>query len=491
MGDLVLSGGGLTTVGTDEMLEHARVLSALATNAEGWGRRLSAQTLALEAPASGSAFWSLRRDDAATRAHAAVSLLRQAGASAGTLSRAVTQSAENYGRAERTAKHLAGEADGLLGWLIGMSLASPATILIITATALTGAVGFGVSAWFTGSANASFAQLGKRVRSSGLLSDPRFVSLVGRAISASDNVMLGSAHVPLPIVRALDDDKTGWFGLRGAGRTLIALAGPTLLKETAVSVHRWNGKNASRAAAAPAGFEDLAERIPKSAEGKPQVRLESYAVPGEDRPRWVVYVGGTVDTGFVAAGEPWDDTANVQGVAQLDPGSVRATLDAMRDAGAKPGDKVFAVGYSQGGIVATDVVRQGGFTNGGLVTFGSPTGQMDVPAEVPNVAVEVKEDLIPHLGGEPRDAAHGGLDRVLVRRSIYDDSPPPADELLPAHALSNYRETAAMMDGASDPRLAGMRDHLAAFTGGATPDVSSWRADRVAPGVSGEPGVAR
>lgn len=474
-GDITLSGGGLTSVGTDEMLEHTRSLSVLA-------RRLDNSVATLLSPAtlpSGGRYspqW--RAGDPEVHLLWAGTALRDAHEAAAHLAVALEDAAEGYGRTERAVQRLSTVGSAVLGWVFGF--ASPVEFLALVVAALGAAAGFAAMTLVTGSPRASVETLALAVRRSGLLSNPVFVAAVRAAVSSVDDAMLGAARLPLPLTLTLDDDATGWFGLHGAAGVVVGLAGPRLLKETLVAV----AQTGSATARGPTGFADLAARIPPAGVGKPQVRIERYE--GFDgSPRWIVYAGGTVDTGLSPAGEPWDDTSNVQGIAQLDPGSVRATLAALREAGARPGDAVLSVGYSQGGIVATDVVREGGFTNAGLVTFGSPTGQLAVPTAAPDVAVEISEDLIPALGGEPRDSAHGGLERVLVRRGIYDlegaadRHPPPTGDMLPAHALSNYADTARLMDASTDPRLAGMRERIDAFTGAAPPQVSLWRADRV------------
>lgn len=478
MSDLILSGGGLTSVGTDEMLEHERVLRRLAGHLDEW---IATMLSPAAVPARHSPQW--RAGDPEVYLLWARTALREAQQLAASLASSLAEAAEGYGRTERAVQRLSTTASAVLGWIFG--LAAPVEIVAFVVAVLGAGAGFGALTALTGSPRSGLETLVAAVRHSGVLSSPLFVAAVRGAVSSVDDAMLGAAWLPLPVTLALDDDASGWFGTVTAAGIVVGLAGPRLLKETPVHVARV----ASPTARGATGFGDLAERIPPSGVGKPQVRIERY--PGQDRPRWIVYAGGTVDTGIRTAREPWDDTSNVQGIAQLDPGSSRATLAALREAGARPGDPVLCVGYSQGGIVATDVVRDGGFANAGLVTFGSPTGQMQVPPGVPNVAVEVTEDLIPALGGEPRDAAHGGLERVLVRRGIYDTRhPPPSTEMLPAHALDNYAQTARLMDGSSDPRLAGMRQRIDEFTGGAVPEVSLWRAERVSAASQGAPAAA-
>jgi hypothetical protein len=491
MGDITVSGGGSTKVATGELLEHATQLRRLRVSIDDWERALRSAPV-LPADRTPAPQW-MPGDPEPCLLEAGAALHRAAELSS-ELSRALERAAENYGWVERTASGLSEASGAVVGWMAGTF--APVIVLWLLGPASLLAGGFALSTLVTGSPAASWRGLGSWIsRQRGVLSDPAFVTFVRSLVSSADDTMLGFVGVPLPLALAVDDRGLRLFGVRGAARTVIGLAGHRALKETPVTVRQVPVAVAAvpadsapadsvPAASAPAasapplrGFGDLAGRIPPGGADAPQLRIEKYETSGA-APHWVVYCGGTVDTGLTATGEPWDNTSNIQGVAELNPSSVRATLQAMKDAGIKPGDPVLAVGYSQGGIVATDVIRQGGFTNAGLVTFGSPTGQMVVPAGVPNVAVEIREDLVPALGGEPRQADRGGLERIVVRRSIYEDRPPPTDEVLPAHNIRNYRETAAIMDASSEDRVAGMREAIVDFARGEKASVTLWRADR-------------
>ncbi|MEO8907553.1 MAG: hypothetical protein ABI310_05690, partial [Microbacteriaceae bacterium] len=390
---------------------------------------------------------------------------------AGNLDRA----AEAYGRVERAAAAAAETGGSLAAYALGAS--APLIALLMAASLPGWVVAFGGASLITGSPATTARGLSRWLAAhQGLLRNPAVVSFVRQAVSATDSAILGAVGVPYPVARALDDGATGLFGLRGAAATVVAFAGPVALNETPVTVSRV--PTASTRASAPAGFRDLAERVPSSTPGGPQVRVERYDV-GAARPHWVVYVAGTVDTAFVPGSEPWDDTSNLNGVAGLSAGSVRATEQALQAAGAQPGDAVLPVGYSQGGIAATSLATSSQYSTPALVTFGSPTGGVGVPSGVTDVAVEHRDDLIPALGGNQRAA--GAESRILVERTSYD-APPPLDESpLVAHSLDNYAVTAKQMDASSDPRLIGARNALAAFTGGNEAQVSLWRGDRVAP----------
>ncbi|MDQ1582975.1 MAG: hypothetical protein QOF36_1029 [Microbacteriaceae bacterium] len=467
-------------VATGELLEHAAQLRRLSVSIDDWQRTLWSAP-ALLAGAAPAPQWR-PGDPEPCLLEAGAALHRAAGISSG-LSRALDRAAETYGWAERAAAGLTEQGGAIIGWSAGKF--APVMLVWLLGVASTAAASFALSTLVTGSPAASWRGLSSwAARQRGVLSDPALVAFARVLVSSADDAVLGFAGVSLPVTLAVDDRGLGWFGVRGTVRAVIGVAGHDALKETPVVVRRVGVTEAPAVAALaapaepPRGYADLAERIPPGGAAAPQLRIEKYETPGSP-PHWVVYCGGTIDTGLTPAGEPWDNTSNLHGVGEVDPGSVRATLQAMKDAGIKPGDPVLAVGYSQGGIVATDVVRQGGFTNAGLVTFGSPTGQMVVPAGVPNVAVEINEDIVPVLGGEPRQADRGGLDRVVVRRSIYDVHPPPTDEVLPAHNIRNYRETAAIMDASHEERVAGVREAIAEFASGDAASVTLWRADRV------------
>lgn len=71
------------------------------------------------------------------------------------------------------------------------------------------------------------------------------------------------------------------------------------------------------------------------------------------------------------------------------------------------------------------------------------------------MAVEHTDDLVPALGGN-RIAPEA----VLVRRQVFAADGVPSDTVLPAHELSRYRETAAMLDGVRDERSGPFLDRL-------------------------------
>ena len=265
------------------------------------------------------------------------------------------------------------------------------------------------------------------------------------------------------------------------------LPGPEL-EETPVTVSpvRVGSRDA---AAAPAGFTDLARRIPQAGDGSPQLRVERYELPGGEV-HWIVYSAGTAEWSPVPGTDPWDLTSDVVGVAGGSAGSSRAAVLALKAAGWRPGEPVIPVGHSQGGIVATDLATSGLAATPLLVTFGSPTAGVRLPPGVTDVAVEHSDDPVPALGGSPRALAD---QRLLVREAAPAPASVPGQRTsaLGAHAMSGYRQTAREMDASSDDRLAAARGTLRQFTGGQKAQVTFWRGERVSAGRPGGSGDGR
>ena len=248
----------------------------------------------------------------------------------------------------------------------------------------------------------------------------------------------------------------------------------------------------ARPVAAPEGVRGLAERIPRAKAGEPQVRIERYG--SADAPSWIVYVGGTIDWHPEPTTEPWDLTSNVVAVAEEQAGSYRAVVDAMAQAGIGPDDPVTQVGHSQGGLIAAEVAATEKFNTVAVLTFGAPAGQVPVPAAIPMLAVAHTDDIVPALGGTANDATADGNAHLLVRRELYGETPVPVDVPLPAHRMTTYAETAALIDESNDPRIvaftAGIAAAIAVAPAGSAPPVpaSASAVGPVSPGSSASAG---
>jgi len=240
----------------------------------------------------------------------------------------------------------------------------------------------------------------------------------------------------------------------------------------------------------PGGIGDLADRVPRGDDGS-QIRIERYGTAHD--PRWIVYIGGTVDFGLVAAEQPADMTNNLHGIADdsaLDALRIagaesgageRAVREAMCEAGVGAGDPLLAVGYSGGGVVAARLASDPELNAVGAVNLGGPVASAPTREGVGLLSIEHEEDLVPATGG----AGQPSPDRVTVSRTVLEPGR-EYEAVFPAHELARYRQTAAMVDASEEARLASFRSLVGEVTGGAGGTRSDWVATRdLSPSTTG------
>ncbi|MEO8261376.1 MAG: hypothetical protein ABI566_02305 [Pseudolysinimonas sp.] len=285
-----------------------------------------------------------------------------------------------------------------------------------------------------------------------LITSPAFVEAV-RATSMSLDETAGSALGLPPGVAGVVAAAAGFTGVQAGAAYLIAAGRPLgLFREGPIHVDR---VSTAQTTSAPEGSLERLARVPEG----DQVRIERYDAPGEP-PRFVVYVGPTETFSPLATDEPWDLTSNVQGVAGLDAGSLRATRAAMIDAGIRGTDQVQLVGFSQGGLVATRVAASGEWNVVGLETYGAPAGGIELPDGLAGMAVRNTDDFVPALAGPQ-------LDNHLLqieRQAFTPGSSIPTDLPAPAHQRSAYAATAAVIDQASSQAVREQVAAMDAFT---------------------------
>lgn len=312
-----------------------------------------------------------------------------------------------------------------------------------------------------------------------VITSPEFATLVRRVVSNTDDAVLGASGLPPWVPMVLGEQGIGILGVSTSAGVLIAAGSASpgrAFHETPVRVER---VSETVTATPPSGAEQRLERVP----AEEQVRIERYTVPGEP-PRYVVYVAPTQTFSPIADGEPWDLTSNVAGVAGLPAGSIRATEQAMADAGIAADSEVVLVGFSQGGLVADAVAASGKWNTVGLETYGDPGGGIELPDGIHGVAVRHSDDFVVATGGPQQPT-----DRTIVERRAYPEgSPIPTDLPVPAHQRRAYAETARLLDAAESPEVRAELDALDAFTHdytskeGSQITTFSYRADRVPTG---------
>ncbi|MCU1579920.1 MAG: hypothetical protein JWP19_2124 [Rhodoglobus sp.] len=296
--------------------------------------------------------------------------------------------------------------------------------------------------------------------SNGLLTNPLAVGIIRDATMSVDDSVMAAAGMPAPLASFLGDAGLGVTGLAFAS-TAIMGAGTSvgLLTETPV---RLVAEHSRVVTGPPAGFEDRLSRVPDPAtDNGAQVVVEKYSTPGEPD-RFEVYIAGTVTFSPEATTEPWDMTSNMSNAAGDRGGSVASVVEAMRSAGVVDSSPVQLTGYSQGGGTAARIAASGDFNIVGLTTFGGPTGQVPIPADVPTVIVEHSDDMVPALGG-----VQANQQALIVEREVFAGRDIPTDYAVPAHHIEYYEQTARLMDAASSDQVTRAASRLDAFGAGA------------------------
>jgi hypothetical protein len=74
-------------------------------------------------------------------------------------------------------------------------------------------------------------------------------------------------------------------------------------------------------------------------------------------------------------------------------------------------------------------------------------------------------------------------DRVTVRRAAYASAPLPAGEVLPAHHLDSYHETAQLIDASPESNLHDFRANVTDVLGSEPGETVLWRGKRSAAGA--------
>ncbi|MEO7123802.1 MAG: hypothetical protein ABI400_11930 [Lacisediminihabitans sp.] len=458
--DITVSGGGSVEVATATLLsqrQHLRQLSAELNRCLTKLRAIDAQVTRARLQAVSAPLSAMRAETAMADAQ---NTLRSARDRAASLSDRLNQAALMYGEAENVADALARQLSSIFAYQLGtwLPLLTISALPFVLPGALT-SVGIVAGVW-------AFTPEDTRKKSTEqwindnkvLLSDPRFVSLVRLAVSSSDDFGEGLVHFPEPLGEMLGDSGLGILGVGSSAAVVVGVAGVAgLLKETPVTVSSSKPKDGKPP---PSGLAERAARIPT---GSSQIRIDKYSQLGGEPYRYEVYLGGTRDFSLTAGTEPWDMTSNLTGVAGGSEGSLEATRQAMKAAGIRSTTPVTFTGYSQGGLVAAQLAASGDYDTRGLVTFGGPAGGVSVPHDIPYVALEHADDLVPATGGVWKSS-----DPVLVTRTVYGDHPYTGEAIVPAHELSNYRATARMADASDEQRLASLRNVLSDFAAGTT-----------------------
>ena len=236
-------------------------------------------------------------------------------------------------------------------------------------------------------------------------------------------------------------------GVHGTGVGRVPASARLIGPPASVAVRR----TAASSLPAPRSFADIAARMPT---GAAQVRVEKYTFTGAPA-QYVVYVAGTRSS-QLGGTQPFDNRSNLQLYSRQRSASYDATFAAMGDAGIRPGDIVHTAAHSQAAMVTSHLALEGTYDVRTVMTFGSPV-HADVGDDVLAVTVRHTDDPVAALSGGGHAQAVGAPGSVVVERSADPDA--GIDDLtMPAHHMSAYAETAALIDQSGDPRVDGVHD---------------------------------
>ncbi|PRB18548.1 hypothetical protein [Microbacterium sp. MYb62] len=234
--------------------------------------------------------------------------------------------------------------------------------------------------------------------------------------------------------------------LVGVGSGLGKVRPGLTLKGTADPVRVTPVKSSTPSA--PQGSAAALRRMPGAGA---QVAVEKYTMAG-GATRYVAYISGTHNSLPWQAGEaePWDMKSNTELYQGRASASYQATVDALSATGAKPGDQVDVVAYSQGGMIAAHLAMESEFDVSMQMTAGSPT-EPTLGDDQTLIQLRHTDDVVSSLAAGGSAAGTGSPDSFTASRE-GDPHDGMQDLMLQAHSLEAYIETAEMLDASDDPR---------------------------------------
>jgi hypothetical protein len=209
--------------------------------------------------------------------------------------------------------------------------------------------------------------------------------------------------------------------------------------------------------------------------GQQAGRIEVIEVDGTGRPAWVVIIPGTQLGGTPEGANPFDPAGIAEALGYDSASTAAAIRRALEQAGASPGDRLVAVGYSQGGIHAMNLSKDRAFLAEYdlkfVLTAGSPVGAITPAPGIRSMHLEHEQDWVPGADGEANPDTR---DRVTVTLTNPLEIPPLKDfGLGPGHRLENYADGATLISTSRDSTLRDSTAALAAVVGtGGTATVS-------------------
>jgi hypothetical protein len=211
----------------------------------------------------------------------------------------------------------------------------------------------------------------------------------------------------------------------------------------------------------PNSITELLDRLWKvSSKGEPTVGIDFFQTA--DQRTAIVYIPGTQTLGLGDGSNPLDLQSNIAAMQGNGfAASERAVLEAMKQAGIEPKDKVLFVGHSQGGMVAGNLaMHPTGYIAAGLVTIGAPIAQLKL-TKLPVMAIEHVNDPIPNVSGKVNPLTKNWV--TIQRTSLASESDAP----MHSHSLNSYKNTTEKVDSSKSKGIVNIKDQLLSQVRGA------------------------
>lgn len=203
------------------------------------------------------------------------------------------------------------------------------------------------------------------------------------------------------------------------------------------------------------GLMEQLDHTREDVSGPGAVQVTRVSPDAEDAPErvWLVALPGTQGGDYRdAAGwstNAFDISGNAEAMTLDSQHVARGVQEALAAAGARPGDAVVPMGYSQGGIHAARLAADPGLAEvydmQGLVTIGSPTGEIALDQDIEALHLEHDQDVVAGLDGRGNPQ---GTHRTTVTFSGYAEGAEPDERTTSsAHEFGNYRAHVARLEG--------------------------------------------
>lgn len=228
----------------------------------------------------------------------------------------------------------------------------------------------------------------------------------------------------------------------------------------------------------PNNLAESLRRMPST--GDAQLKIERYTM-SDGTSRFMLYAKGT-QSGYYGGSNPLDMKSNLELYTKQQSASYQATLDALADAGAEPGDRVDVYAHSQSGMIAAHLSMESEFDVKVQVTAGSPV-EPTLRDDQLLIQLRHTDDPVSALAGGGSTNGTGAAESLVITR---EGSPGMQfeDVTLDAHMLETYTETAEMVDQSGDVRLQALVESWRELADAVEIESTEYRVDRTgwAPG---------